>query len=190
MKLYLFCLEYYFRCIIGIETITQNCRLFTDIYFDEVEPIKEASYFKILYNRNSETQLQILEENILFCEKQMKIMKSKGLGDTIEKITTATGVKKAVHLLFGDDCGCDKRKEILNKMFPYKIECLNETEYNYLDSFNWNINSLEPNTQYELLVIYNRVFNLKQPNTSCASCWNNILSQLKVLYNEYKKELE
>ena len=50
----------------------------------------------------------------------MKEEKSKGLGDTIEKITTATGIKKFVHKVAGDDCGCNKRKQILNKVFPYK----------------------------------------------------------------------
>jgi hypothetical protein len=48
----------------------------------------------------------------------------KGLGDTIEKITTATGVKQLVELASGKTgkpCGgCNKRKEILNKIFPYK----------------------------------------------------------------------
>ena len=38
--------------------------------------------------------------------------KSKGLGDTIQKITEEKGVIK--------DCGCKKRKQKLNKMFPYK----------------------------------------------------------------------
>jgi hypothetical protein len=41
----------------------------------------------------------------------------KGLGDTIEKITTATGIKKAVDTVSkatGKDCGCGKRKEKLN----------------------------------------------------------------------------
>ena len=47
-------------------------------------------------------------------------MESKGLGDTIEKITTATGIKKVVHKIAGKDCGCKKRKETLNKAFPYK----------------------------------------------------------------------
>tara|TARA_R100001082_G_scaffold90998_1_gene57637 strand:- start:738 stop:929 length:192 start_codon:yes stop_codon:yes gene_type:complete len=47
-------------------------------------------------------------------------MESKGLGDTIEKITTATGVKKFVHTITGGGCGCEKRKQILNKVFPYK----------------------------------------------------------------------
>ena len=50
-------------------------------------------------------------------------MKSKGLGDTIEKITTATGIKGMIgklHKVTKKDCGCNKRKETLNKMFPYK----------------------------------------------------------------------
>jgi hypothetical protein len=46
-------------------------------------------------------------------------VKAKGLGGTIEKITTVTGIKKAVKAL-PFDCGCDKRKKTLNKMFPYK----------------------------------------------------------------------
>lgn len=50
-------------------------------------------------------------------------MESKGLGDTIEKITVATGVKKVVDKISsatGKECGCKKRKEFLNKKFPYK----------------------------------------------------------------------
>jgi len=47
--------------------------------------------------------------------------KSQGLGDTIEKITKATGIKKIVEKVTGkEDCGCGKRKEALNKKFPYK----------------------------------------------------------------------
>ncbi len=48
--------------------------------------------------------------------------KSKGLGDTIEKITKATGIKKVVDTVSkvtGKDCGCAKRKDNLNKLFPY-----------------------------------------------------------------------
>ena len=49
---------------------------------------------------------------------------SKGLGDTIEKIKTATGIKSLTQLAMEaagkKDCGCNKRKEKLNKMFPYK----------------------------------------------------------------------
>jgi hypothetical protein len=48
--------------------------------------------------------------------------KSKGLGDTIEKITKATGIKKVVETVSkatGKDCGCDKRRDTLNRIFPY-----------------------------------------------------------------------
>ena len=56
--------------------------------------------------------------------------KSKGLGDTIEKITTATGIKAAVKAVVVDQCGCDERKEKLNNLFPYKREpeCLTDDE--------------------------------------------------------------
>lgn len=47
-----------------------------------------------------------------------------GLGDTVEKITTATGIKtvveKTTKAVGIKDCGCSKRKEQLNQMFPYK----------------------------------------------------------------------
>lgn len=50
-------------------------------------------------------------------------MKSKGLGDTIEKITTATGIKTMTEKIsegLNIPCGCQGRKEALNKIFPYK----------------------------------------------------------------------
>ena len=54
-------------------------------------------------------------------------MKSNGLGDSIKKFTTVTGIKTftqflAKNSMFGKnkDCGCEKRKEKLNKAFPYK----------------------------------------------------------------------
>ncbi len=49
--------------------------------------------------------------------------KPKGLGDTIESITKATGIKKAVETVTKaagvKDCGCGRRKDALNKLFPY-----------------------------------------------------------------------
>lgn len=49
-------------------------------------------------------------------------MKSRGLGDSIEKVTKATGVKKVVETIsktMGKDCGCGARRDSLNRMFPY-----------------------------------------------------------------------
>jgi len=47
---------------------------------------------------------------------------SKGLGDTVEKITQKLGIKKVMESIekkTGKPCGCQKRKEALNKAFPY-----------------------------------------------------------------------
>tara|TARA_R110001592_G_scaffold283972_1_gene552239 strand:+ start:517 stop:672 length:156 start_codon:yes stop_codon:yes gene_type:complete len=47
---------------------------------------------------------------------------SKGLGDKIETITKVTGIKnvvKVISKLAGKDCGCDARKEMLNKKYPW-----------------------------------------------------------------------
>ena len=50
-------------------------------------------------------------------------MKSKGLGDTIEKITKKTGIKNVVNKISkitDKPCGCEGKRDALNKMFPYK----------------------------------------------------------------------
>ena len=50
--------------------------------------------------------------------------KSKGLGDSVEKFTKATGIKSLVDMTMSvtgkGDCGCGKRKNWLNSIFPYK----------------------------------------------------------------------
>jgi hypothetical protein len=43
-----------------------------------------------------------------------KIEKSKGLGDTVKKVTEKLGIKQCG--------GCKKRQEKLNRLFPYKKE--------------------------------------------------------------------
>jgi len=50
-------------------------------------------------------------------------MKSKGLGDDIKKITSATRLDKLAERiaeLTSGDCGCERRRKKLNKLFPYK----------------------------------------------------------------------
>jgi glycerol dehydrogenase-like iron-containing ADH family enzyme len=44
-------------------------------------------------------------------------MKSRGIGDTIAKITQATGIKQVVEKVTaatGKECGCKKRQQELN----------------------------------------------------------------------------
>jgi mannose-6-phosphate isomerase-like protein (cupin superfamily) len=47
----------------------------------------------------------------------------KGFGDTFERFTKTTGIKRLIITVtgwFGVNCGCKKRQDILNKWFPYK----------------------------------------------------------------------
>ena len=46
-------------------------------------------------------------------------MKDKGLGDTIDRFTKPSGIKKLATLIPGG-CKCDERKQWFNKNFPYK----------------------------------------------------------------------
>ena len=56
--------------------------------------------------------------------KTITVKKSKGLGDTIEKFTHATGLNTLAGMtakfIGKEDCGCNGRKDKLNEMFPYK----------------------------------------------------------------------
>lgn len=47
----------------------------------------------------------------------------KGLGDVVEAVTTATGIKAAVEAVAkatGRDCGCGRRRDKLNKLVPFR----------------------------------------------------------------------
>ena len=114
---------------------------------------------------------------------------SKGVGDTIEKITEATGIKKAVKAVFGDDCGCNERKQYLNSILPYNVtECLEEQEYNYLINFFATKRFiLEADEQNRLLEINNRVFKEKHTFSNCGSCVRNLVRKLEKLFYEYNK---
>ena len=50
--------------------------------------------------------------------------KSRGFGDSVEKFTTRTGIKKVVEKVSKaagvEDCGCDERRDSLNRVFPFK----------------------------------------------------------------------
>jgi len=110
-----------------------------------------------------------------------------GLGDTIEKITEATGIKAAVKFLAGEDCGCDERKNKLNKIFRYeRPECLTEEEYNYLAQEMATIkNVVAGDVQKRMTQIYNRVFRQNKQATSCGSCFRSTYDALRKLMNEY-----
>ena len=119
--------------------------------------------------------------------------KSQGLGDTIEKITEATGIKQVVKIFAdatGIDCGCEERKAKLNALFPYrKTQCLNEADYNYLTKFfNETHHELPVQKQIELGEIYKNVFGVDLTYSSCPSCWRDYIQQLRNVYSTYQED--
>ena len=114
--------------------------------------------------------------------------KSKGLGDTIEKITTATGIKAVVKAVVGEDCGCDERKEKLNKLFPYRREpeCLNEEEIAYLSTGVLKKKTLTYEDRVQIATIHARVFHHKfdVPCTCSPKIWMQWVKQLQLLLDE------
>ncbi len=118
--------------------------------------------------------------------------KAQGLGDTIEQITEATGIKKVVETfskVTGVDCKCEERKAKLNNLIPYrrKVNCLTESDYEALKPFvSPKKGSLTPNEQWQIQSIYFRVFEVKLDNSNCPSCWRDIINDLRKVFNEYQ----
>ena len=119
--------------------------------------------------------------------------KPKGLGDTIEQITTATGIKAVVNKISevtGIDCGCEERKELLNKIWTYRQpNCLSNESIEWLSTFLHNRpEQLTIKQQEKLKVIYKETFNIDFQTTSCGSCWRDMIREIERVYEVQTKE--
>ena len=126
-------------------------------------------------------------------EQVIRKPKAKGLGDTVEAVLKATGVDKVAKWILGEDCGCEARKETLNRLFPYKKpKCLTEDEFLYLDEwFSSSRNSVTNEQQKALITISNRIFDENAKTSSCTSCFlRSVQSRLVLIHAEYLKERE
>ena len=122
----------------------------------------------------------------------MKKNSSKGLGDSIEKALKATGIDKVAKKILGDDCGCEERKEKLNKIFPYKnVRQFTQDELSIYESVLPRLKSgtIKRDDQLILVKLYNKVFNANKQTSSCGSCVQQTIAQLaKVYVNSCKIE--
>ena len=122
----------------------------------------------------------------------MKMAKSKGLGDTISKITKATGIDKVAKAVLGDDCGCEERRDKLNKIFPYnKVRQFTEDELKIYESVLPRLKSgvVTGKDQATLIRLHNKVFNANKKASNCSSCVQQTLAKLaKVYVNSCKVE--
>ena len=98
---------------------------------------------------------------------------SKGLGDSIAKLTKAVGIKPCK--------SCEKRKNILNKLFPFKsVNVLNSAQMKLLAK-------LESLFDIEIIQIYNDVFNTNLTiDTFNINIRNAVINDLNSLYANSK----
>jgi hypothetical protein len=111
--------------------------------------------------------------------------KSKGLGDSIEKALKATGIDKVAKAVLGDDCGCEERRDKLNKLFPYgKVRQFTEDELKIYEDTISKIkgSTIKGEEQAILVKLYNKVFNENKKPSSCSSCVQQTLTKLKKVY--------
>ena len=122
----------------------------------------------------------------------MMTKKSKGLGDTIERITKATGIKAVVDKvseITGIDCKCQERKEALNKLYPYTRQMTEDEITIYEEVMSRTKGTLTGDDQAILVRVYNKLFNANKKTSSCDSCVKGTLQKLKTVYeNSCKKE--
>ena len=103
--------------------------------------------------------------------------KLSGIGDVIANITTAVGIEPCD--------GCNKRKEQLNRLFPFGIEEFTNEEKEYLGIFfTEDKTELNATDQKQILDIYFKVFRVKpfRPCTNCSGVWKSIINKLKKAY--------
>jgi len=108
--------------------------------------------------------------------------KSKGLGDTVEKALKATGIDKLAKKVLGDDCGCEERKEKLNKMFPYSRQMTEDEIKIYEEVLPRTKGTISGQDQGIMVRLYNKVFNTNKKPSSCGSCVKETLAKLKKVY--------
>ena len=115
------------------------------------------------------------------------MVKSKGLGDTIEKITKATGIKKVVDKISnvtGVDCGCEERKQKLNAIFPYsKVRQFTDDEKHIYETIIARTKgTITGQDQANLVKLYNKVFKANKVVSNCGSCIKQTMAQLNKVY--------
>lgn len=113
----------------------------------------------------------------------------KGLGDVVETAIKATGLDRFTD---GKDCGCDKRKEILNKIIVgrTKIECFTEEEFKWWGNYK-ETRTLSVSNEQRVYIckLFAKTFN-KPYYEPCINCSPkpllNMIDKLDKVYDTYE----
>ncbi len=113
-----------------------------------------------------------------------KKSKSKGVGDTVAKITKATGIDRLVHAVVGEDCGCDERREKLNKLFPYakEMDAAQMDLYRvHLEGWRSQVR-IEVEQQKVMIDLLHQTTGNRIKLSRCSSCVKTNLTKLETIY--------
>lgn len=150
-----------------------------------IKSTSKKGFIDILNEQRAKDNWQASED---FNKKQ-----SEGLGDTIDKLTTATGIKKAIEWLAnGRDCGCEERKKKLNEKYRYKAECMVKSEYDFWKDYlkRHNEKRFSKEDVFRIAQMHRRIFKVR--TEICSNCnsgakvLNRMVKELTNVYNVYK----
>ena len=115
----------------------------------------------------------------------MKSDKSRGLGDSIEKFTEATGLKRLAKRLIGEDCGCDERRDKLNKLFPYARPMnAEEREVWETELSDWeNHRGITAPMQKKAIELLRQTTGQKKRFSRCGSCVSDLFKKVESIYH-------
>jgi len=116
----------------------------------------------------------------------------KGLGDAIKKVTDATGISKLVEKVAGNkDCGCEGRRDFLNKLPYKKVKCLTEEQYQKYNP-EWEGLKIVFDERVKLAELHAEVFNHKlvMPCTCSPKEWKRFVRDLKIMKEAYESDHE
>lgn len=149
----------------------------------KIMEIKNEAYYNSLDKRTNEYK------------EYKKSRESIGLGDTIEKVLEATGIKAFVKMVTSGDCGCEERKRKLNELFKYKEKpnCLDadqiEDYKNFINTRNMKltgggkaVGTLSSSDVDFVYSTYSEVFNVKIQRPTCSNCRGAALALIQLIY--------
>ncbi|NRA78776.1 MAG: hypothetical protein HRU18_11250 [Pseudoalteromonas sp.] len=158
-----------------------------DSYYEELE---SKGYYNTIDKRSKDyreyKQWKANKIDVEYEEIKSNIEKNNssrvGLGDVVEKITEATGIKKVVKSVVGEDCGCDERKENFNKISLWrrrKVRCISKEDYRWFKDFTkGRVTRYNAEQKRRLTSIYNHIFRTNKEVSSCPPCLNNLVKNI------------
>lgn len=123
--------------------------------------------------------------------RKKEAVQAKGLGDAVEAVTKATGVKAFVEFMNGGEpCeGCEKRKAWLNKVSRRKPKTLTLDEFKFIESIK-DKKRLTASENINLAKTHARVYRTTyEPPGNCSSCAIQKHKDLVSLYEAYLTDL-